>query len=144
VIAIEVHLDADTAATMRRDVLVGLSADPKELAPKYFYDDRGSQLFEQITDLPEYYPTRAERAILVERADEIIAAAGAPRTLVELGSGSAAKIRVSLSAVSSATSSTTWSGFRTGVAVGSSPSSAARSATSTPTRAATSSSGSQR
>jgi L-histidine Nalpha-methyltransferase len=99
VIAIEVHLDADTAATMRRDVLVGLSADPKELAPKYFYDDRGSQLFEQITDLPEYYPTRAERAILVERADEIIAAAGAPRTLVELGSGSAAKTRHLLSAM---------------------------------------------
>ena len=98
-IAIEVHLDADTAATMRRDVLAGLSADPKELAPKYFYDDRGSQLFEQITDLPEYYPTRAERAILVERAGEIVAAAGAPRTLVELGSGSAAKTRHLLSAM---------------------------------------------
>ena len=98
-IAIEVHLDADTAATMRRDVLAGLSADPKELAPKYFYDDRGSQLFEQITDLSEYYPTRAERAILVDRADEIVAAAGAPRTLVELGSGSAAKTRHLLSAM---------------------------------------------
>jgi len=99
VIAIEVHLDADTAATMRRDVCAGLLAKPKELAPKYFYDDRGSQLFEQITELPEYYPTRAERAILVERADEIVAAAGAPRTLVELGSGSAAKTRHLLDAM---------------------------------------------
>jgi len=99
VIAIEVHLDADTAATMRRDVCAGLLAEPKELAPKYFYDDRGSQLFEQITELPEYYPTRAERAILVERAVEIVAAAGAPRTLVELGSGSAAKTRHLLDAM---------------------------------------------
>ena len=98
-IAIEVHLDADTAATMRRDVCAGLLAEPKELAPKYFYDDRGSQLFERITELPEYYPTRAERAILVERAVEIVAAAGAPRTLVELGSGSAAKTRHLLDAM---------------------------------------------
>ncbi len=67
-IAIEVHLDADTAATMARDVRDGLSAEPKELAPKYFYDERGSQLFEQITELEEYYPTRAERSILAERS----------------------------------------------------------------------------
>jgi L-histidine N-alpha-methyltransferase len=99
VIAIEVHLDSDTAAKMRRDVRAGLLAEPKELAPKYFYDEQGSQLFEQITELPEYYPTRAERAILVERAAEIVAAAGAPRTLVELGSGSAAKTRHLLSAM---------------------------------------------
>jgi L-histidine N-alpha-methyltransferase len=98
-IAIEVHLDADTAATMARDVRDGLSADPKELAPKYFYDERGSQLFEQITELPEYYPTRAERSILAERAEEIIDAAGAPRTLIELGSGSASKTRHLLSAM---------------------------------------------
>jgi L-histidine Nalpha-methyltransferase len=99
VIAIEVHLDSDTAAKMRGDVRAGLLAEPKELAPKYFYDEQGSQLFEQITELPEYYPTRAERAILVERADEIVAAAGSPRTLVELGSGSAAKTRHLLSAM---------------------------------------------
>lgn len=98
-IAIEVHLDADTAETMRRDVRAGLSAEPKELAPKYFYDEHGSQLFERITELPEYYPTRTERSILVERAAEIVAAAGAPRTLVELGSGSAAKTRHLLSAM---------------------------------------------
>jgi L-histidine Nalpha-methyltransferase len=98
-IAIEVHLDADTAATMARDVRDGLTMDPKELAPKYFYDERGSQLFEQITELLEYYPTRAERSILAERAAEIIATAGEPRMLVELGSGSAAKTRHLLSAM---------------------------------------------
>lgn len=98
-IAIEVHLDADTAATMARDVRAGLSAELKELAPKYFYDERGSQLFEQITELDEYYPTRAERSILAARSAEIIAAAGAPRSLVELGSGSAAKTRHLLSAM---------------------------------------------
>jgi L-histidine N-alpha-methyltransferase len=98
-IAIEVHPDADSAATMARDVRAGLSTDPKELAPKYFYDERGSQLFERITELPEYYPTRAERSILAERAGEIVVVAGEPRTLVELGSGSAAKTRHLLSAM---------------------------------------------
>jgi L-histidine Nalpha-methyltransferase len=99
VIAIEVHLDAEATATMARDVHGGLCADSKELAPKYFYDERGSQLFEQITELPEYYPTRAERAILAERSAEIVTAAGEPRSLVELGSGSAAKTRHLLSAM---------------------------------------------
>ncbi|HEX5609917.1 MAG TPA: L-histidine N(alpha)-methyltransferase [Solirubrobacterales bacterium] len=98
-IAIDVHLDADAAATMARDVRAGLCAYPKELAPKYFYDDRGSILFEQITELPEYYPTRAEREILAGRSPEILAAAGSPATLVELGSGSAAKTRHLLSAM---------------------------------------------
>ena len=98
-IAIEVHLDADAAAAMARDVRAGLLAEPKELAPKYFYDERGSQLFEQITELDEYYPTRTERAILAERAAEIVAAAGEPETLIELGSGSASKTRHLLSAM---------------------------------------------
>jgi L-histidine N-alpha-methyltransferase len=98
-IAIDVHLDADSAAAMARDVRRGLTSVPKELSPKYFYDERGSQLFEQITELPEYYPTRAEREILSERAAEIVAAAGCPQTLVELGSGSAAKTRHLLSAM---------------------------------------------
>jgi L-histidine N-alpha-methyltransferase len=98
-ITIEVHLDADGAATMAGVVRLGLSADFKELAPKYFYDERGSQLFERITELDEYYPTRAERAILAERSDEIVAAAGDPATLVELGSGSASKTRHLLSAM---------------------------------------------
>ncbi len=98
-IAIDVHLDDDTTATMARDVRAGLTAWPKELAPKWFYDERGSQLFEQITELEEYYPTRAEREILTERSAEIVAAAGSPRTLIELGSGSAAKTRVLLDAM---------------------------------------------
>jgi L-histidine N-alpha-methyltransferase len=98
-IAIDVHLDADAAATMARDVRAGLCAYPKELAPKYFYDDRGSQLFERITELPEYYPTRAERRILEHRSTEMLAAAGHPKTLIELGSGSAAKTRHLLSAM---------------------------------------------
>jgi L-histidine N-alpha-methyltransferase len=101
-IAIDVHLDADAAATMRRDVRAGLCAYPKELAPKYFYDERGSILFERITELPEYYPTRAERSILAGASAEILAAAGNPGTLVELGSGSAAKTRHLLSAMSDA------------------------------------------
>ena len=98
-IEIEVHLSPGGGARMAREVRLGLTATPKELAPKYFYDERGSQLFERITALPEYYPTRAERAILAERSAEIVAAAGEPGTLVELGSGSAAKTRHLLSAM---------------------------------------------
>ncbi len=98
-IEIEVHLAAGGRATMAREVRLGLTAKPKELAPKYFYDERGSQLFERITELPEYYPTRAERAILTARSAEIVATAGEPGTLVELGSGSAAKTRHLLSAM---------------------------------------------
>ncbi len=107
-IAIDVHLDADAAATMARDVRAGLCAYPKELAPKYFYDERGSLLFEQITELPEYYPTRAEREILSQHSDEILAVAGAPATLVELGSGSAAKTRHLLNAMRDAGSLDTY------------------------------------
>ncbi|MEM9807217.1 MAG: L-histidine N(alpha)-methyltransferase [Cyanobacteria bacterium P01_D01_bin.56] len=79
------------------DVVAGLSRYPKSLPPKYFYDDRGSQLFEQITTLPEYYLTRAETAILKERADEIAPLTG-PCELVELGSGSSTKTRYLLDA----------------------------------------------
>jgi L-histidine N-alpha-methyltransferase len=107
-IAIDVHLDADAAATMARDVRAGLCAYPKELAPKYFYDERGSRLFEQITELPEYYPTRREREILSGRSAEILAAAGRPGTLVELGSGSAAKTRHLLDAMRDAGSLDTY------------------------------------
>jgi L-histidine N-alpha-methyltransferase len=98
-IEIEVRLRADGGLAMARDIRLGLTAKPKELPPKYFYDERGSQLFERITELPEYYPTRAEREILHHRSAEIVAAAGAPGTLVELGSGSAAKTRYLLSAM---------------------------------------------
>jgi L-histidine N-alpha-methyltransferase len=98
-IEISVHLAADGGEAMARDVRLGLLGEPKELAPKYFYDDLGSQLFEQITELPEYYPTRAERSILAHRSPEMVAAAGGPTTLVELGSGSASKTRHLLSAM---------------------------------------------
>ncbi|MFF0163578.1 L-histidine N(alpha)-methyltransferase [Streptomyces sp. NPDC005263] len=81
-----------TEAALRADVLQGLTSSPKALPPKWFYDAHGSDLFEQITELPEYYPTRAEREILIARSGEIAAATGA-RTLVELGSGSSEKTR---------------------------------------------------
>ncbi len=84
-------LDA-TAAALRADVSAGLTRTPKELPPKWFYDARGSELFDEITLLPEYYPTRAEREILVDRSGDIARATGA-RTLVELGSGSSEKTR---------------------------------------------------
>lgn len=89
-----------TDAALRADVLAGLTVNPKTLPPKWFYDARGSELFEQITELPEYYPTRAEREILVARSGEIAAASGA-RTLVELGSGSSEKTRYLLDALTS-------------------------------------------
>src|SRR5919201_4925973 len=92
-IAIEVHLpEGGTWAGLAEDVREGLSCPFKELPPKYFYDERGSELFEAITELDEYYPTRAERQILDARAGEIVAAAR-PTTLIELGSGAAAKRR---------------------------------------------------
>ncbi|MFJ2804593.1 L-histidine N(alpha)-methyltransferase [Kitasatospora sp. NPDC087271] len=86
------------SSALRHDVQHGLTSEPKWLPPKWFYDARGSELFEEITRLPEYYPTRAERAILTARAGEIAAATGA-RTLVELGSGSSEKTRLLLDAL---------------------------------------------
>ncbi|MFD8671659.1 L-histidine N(alpha)-methyltransferase [Streptomyces seoulensis] len=89
-----------TDAALRADVLDGLSTDPKTLPPKWFYDARGSELFERITELDEYYPTRAEREILQNRSGEIAAASGA-RTLIELGSGSSTKTRLLIDALTS-------------------------------------------
>ncbi|MFK4144798.1 L-histidine N(alpha)-methyltransferase [Streptomyces sp. NPDC004065] len=86
------------AAALRADVQEGLTADPKSLPPKWFYDAHGSELFERITELPEYYPTRAEREILAGRAADIAAALPA-RTLVELGSGSSEKTRYLIGAL---------------------------------------------
>ncbi len=82
------------AAQMAADVRAGLLSDPKDLSPwpKYFYDERGSELFEEITALPEYYQTRVELSILREMADEIVERARY-RELIELGSGSASKTR---------------------------------------------------
>ncbi|PWI13871.1 L-histidine N(alpha)-methyltransferase [Streptomyces sp. Act143] len=87
-----------TEAALRADVLHGLTRTPKTLPPKWFYDAHGSELFDRITELEEYYPTRAEREILVARAPEIAAATGA-RTLVELGSGSSEKTRYIIDAL---------------------------------------------
>ncbi|MFD5335682.1 L-histidine N(alpha)-methyltransferase [Streptomyces hawaiiensis] len=81
-----------TDAALRADVHRGLSGRPRTLPPKWFYDAHGSDLFEKITELPEYYPTRAEREILLARSGDIAAATRA-RTLVELGSGSSEKTR---------------------------------------------------
>jgi L-histidine N-alpha-methyltransferase len=93
------YLAADSAAhALRRDVLDGLARTPKTLPPKWFYDAEGSDLFDQITRLPEYYPTRAEAAILRRRAADIAAASGAD-TLVELGSGTSEKTRILLDAL---------------------------------------------
>jgi len=84
-----------------RDVSRGLALKPKELDPKYFYDDRGSELFELITQLPEYYLTRSERELLLARVAEIVATVR-PRSLVELGAGSASKTRIILDAMQAA------------------------------------------
>ena len=83
------------------DVLDGLTRPFKEIPPKHFYDARGSELFEEICRLPEYYPTRTERRILLACADQIVRATGAGE-LVELGSGSAEKARILLDAMSRA------------------------------------------
>jgi len=79
-----------------RDVLAGLAARPKRLPPKYFYDEAGSRLFEQITELPEYYPTRTELGILTARAPEIARLLPADTALIEFGSGSFRKVRILL------------------------------------------------
>jgi L-histidine N-alpha-methyltransferase len=89
----------DLGKSLRQDVADGLTAFPKTLPPKWFYDERGSELFEEITRLEEYYPTRRERAILTERAAEIASVTGA-RTLLELGAGSGEKTRLLLEALS--------------------------------------------
>ena len=101
-VRIDVHLKgADLAAALCADVRRGLGSDPKWLPPKWFYDDCGSALFDAITRLPEYYPTRRETEILERRSDEIAAACRAD-TLVELGSGTSAKTRLLLDALARA------------------------------------------
>ena len=94
-IQIDCHLD-EAPETLADDVREGLTRDLKELSPKYFYDRRGSELFDRITTLPEYYPTRCEREILNRRAPEIVSGS---QELVELGSGMASKTRALLYAM---------------------------------------------
>jgi len=99
---IDVRLEpADLRAALAADVAGGLRSSPKELPPKWFYDERGSELFDRITRLPEYYPTRCERSVLAERAGEIATLSGAD-TLVELGSGTSDKTRLLLDALAAA------------------------------------------
>jgi L-histidine Nalpha-methyltransferase len=90
--------DGFLAASLRADVRAGLTATPKSLPPKWAYDERGSELFDKITRLDEYYPTRAEREILAAAAPEI-AAATRSSTLIELGSGTGDKTRLLLDAL---------------------------------------------
>src|SRR5438270_4929690 len=97
-VRIDSHLDGAEERSLAEDVLDGLTRPFKELPPKHFYDARGAELFDRICELPEYYPTRAERAILEESAGEIAELTGAVE-LVELGSGTAAKTRVLLDAM---------------------------------------------
>jgi L-histidine N-alpha-methyltransferase len=98
----EIRIDSYLAElderSLANDVLDGLTRPFKELPPKHFYDSRGSELFERICQLPEYYPTRTEMAILTDRADDIVARTGAGE-LVELGSGAADKARILLDAM---------------------------------------------
>ncbi len=100
-IRIDSFLSESDERSLANDVLDGLTRPFKEIPPKHFYDARGSELFERICELPEYYPTRAEREILLDSADEIVERTGAGE-LVELGSGSAEKARILLDAMSSA------------------------------------------
>ncbi|MCV7306233.1 L-histidine N(alpha)-methyltransferase [Mycobacteroides immunogenum] len=100
---LENHLASGAAAqALRRDVRQGLTADAKSLPPKWFYDEVGSDLFDEITRLPEYYPTRTEAGLLRAHAADIAAASSAD-TLVELGSGTSEKTRMLLDALSPST-----------------------------------------
>jgi len=102
VLDIERQATADTRQALTHEVLRGLSQRPRSLSPWMFYDAEGSRLFERITTLPEYYPTRTERAILSRHANGIVAAAhsgrSSPLRLVELGAGTAAKTTILLEA----------------------------------------------
>jgi L-histidine N-alpha-methyltransferase len=97
-LAIDVRIPPAAERTLREDVLDGLTRPFKEIPPKHFYDARGSELFEQICELPEYYPTRTERAIL-ERYAPAIAARTDAAELVELGAGYATKTRLLIDAM---------------------------------------------
>ena len=89
---------AEADSLFARDVIGGLTARPKRLPPKYFYDEAGRALFEQITAQPEYYPTRVELALLRERAGDIAQFFPAGSALIEFGSGSSKKVRILLAA----------------------------------------------
>ncbi|MHB8741913.1 MAG: L-histidine N(alpha)-methyltransferase [Sulfuricaulis sp.] len=94
--AIRFYDDHPSPATLQDEVLLGLATRPKRLAPKFFYDERGSRLFDAICELPEYYVTRTEVGILESCAAEVTRLAGPDCTLIELGSGASKKIRLML------------------------------------------------
>uniref|UniRef100_Q07R67 Histidine-specific methyltransferase SAM-dependent domain-containing protein n=1 Tax=Rhodopseudomonas palustris (strain BisA53) TaxID=316055 RepID=Q07R67_RHOP5 len=94
----EAHRFDEQTSAFARDAIEGLSKQPKQLPPKYFYDAAGSDLFEQITKLPEYYPTRTELNILHERAGEIAALMPRGAALIEFGAGAFTKARILLAA----------------------------------------------
>src|SRR6059036_508780 len=100
-VRIDSHLEGADERSLADDVLDGLTRPFKELPPKHFYDSRGAALFDRICELPEYYPTRAERTILTDSAEELSRLTNAAE-LVELGSGTASKTRVLLDALSAA------------------------------------------
>ena len=100
-VVIDTYLDAGAERRLAEDVLDGLTRPLKEIPPKHFYDARGSELFDAICELPEYYQTRTERLILESSAEDIVERSGAVE-LVELGSGSATKTRVLLDAMAAA------------------------------------------
>ncbi|WP_280821077.1 L-histidine N(alpha)-methyltransferase [Pseudaminobacter soli (ex Li et al. 2025)] len=91
-------MEGEATSDFAADVLAGLQARPKRIPSKYFYDIAGSRLFEEITQVPEYYPTRVERGILAENAEAIAKLLPAGRALVEFGNGSSAKTRILLRA----------------------------------------------
>lgn len=97
-VRVDVHLSADVDVEARKDLRQALEERPRRIPSRFFYDDRGSELFEEITELPEYYPTRTEAAILRTVADDVAARSRAGE-LVELGSGAATKTRILLDAL---------------------------------------------
>lgn len=93
------YSDSPATAGFRDDVIEGLGRRPRSIPPKYFYDARGSRLFDAICEQPEYYPTRTEAALLEKHATQIAALAGAACCLIEPGSGSCDKVRLLIDAV---------------------------------------------
>lgn len=94
--AIELHDFHPSEGDLETEILAGLSRDPKQLPPKYFYDKVGAELFDAITETPEYYPTRTEQTIMLDRAQEIANLVGPQASLIEFGSGSGLKTRILL------------------------------------------------
>src|ERR1700744_2156488 len=92
----EAHLPDEQTTTFARDAIGDLSQRPKRLSPKYFYDQTGSELFEAITRLPEYYPTRTELSILRDRGSDIAAIIPKGAALIEFGAGATTKVRLLL------------------------------------------------